>query len=95
MVSGESKNPKTTVPNALVKTVILIGVFYFLVVLAYISVLPDAGASRATLIDVGTALMGTAGTILITFAAFFSIGGNLSSIMLAVPRLPFAMAEER
>ncbi len=30
-----------------------------------------------------------------TLGAFFSIGGNLSSIMLAVPRLPFAMAEER
>ncbi|MDH4073175.1 MAG: APC family permease, partial [Gammaproteobacteria bacterium] len=32
---------------------------------------------------------------MITFAAFFSIGGNLSSIMLAVPRMPYAMAEDR
>jgi len=64
-------------------------------VLAYISVLPDAGASGATLIDVGRELMGPAGTILITFAAFFSIGGNLSSIMLAVPRLSFALARDR
>jgi len=39
--------------------------------------------------------MGPAGAVMITFAAFFSIGGNLSSIMLAVPRLPFALAEER
>ena len=76
-------------------TVIATGTLYFLIVLAYISVLPDAGASGATLIDVGRELMGPAGTVLITFAAFFSIGGNLSSIMLAVPRLTFALAHER
>lgn len=95
IVSGESKNPERSVPRALVRTVILIGTFYFLVVLTYISVLPDAGASGATLIDVGRELMGPAGTVLITLAAFFSIGGNLSSIMLAVPRLSFALAEQR
>ena len=75
--------------------ILVIGVLYFLIVLVYISVLPDAGASEATLTEVGRELMGPAGAIMITFAAFFSIGGNLSSIMLAVPRLPFALAEER
>ena len=95
IVSGETQNPKATLPSAMVKTVIFIGVFYFLVVTVFISVLPDGGASQATLTDVGRELMGEFGTVLLTFAAFFSIGGNLSSIMLAVPRLPFAMAEER
>jgi amino acid transporter len=95
IVSGESKDPKRALPRALVMTVIATGILYFLIVLAYISVLPDAGASGATLIDVGRELMGPAGTVLITFAAFFSIGGNLSSIMLAVPRLTFALARER
>lgn len=95
IVSGETKEPKRTMPLALVRTVIAIGIFYFLIVLVYISVLPDAGTERATLTDVGRILMGPAGAVMITFAAFFSIGGNLSSIMLAVPRLPFAMAEDR
>ena len=95
VVSGESKNAKRTVPRALVRTVILTGVLYFLIVLTYISVIPDAGASGATLIDVGRELMGPTGTILITLAAFFSIGGNLSSIILAVPRMTFALAKER
>ncbi len=63
--------------------------------LAYISVIPDAGTSGATLIDVGRVLMGPAGALLITLAAFFSIGGNLSSIILAVPRMIFALGEER
>ena len=95
IVSGESKDPKRTMPRALVLTVIATGTLYFLIVLAYISVLPDAGASGATLIDVGRELMGPAGAVLITLGAFFSIGGNLSSIMLAVPRLTFALAHER
>ena len=95
IVSGETKNPKKTLPSALVKTVIGIGVLYFLIVLAYIAVLPDAGPTETALIDLGSELMGPAGVVIITLAAVFSIGGNLSSIMLAVPRLPFAMAEER
>jgi amino acid transporter len=95
IISGETKKPKETLPKALVQMIMVIGVLYFLIVLVYISVLPDAGASQATLTEVGRELMGPAGAIMITFAAFFSIGGNLSSIMLAVPRLPFALAEER
>ena len=93
IVSGESRNPKRSMPRMLVMTVIATGTLYFLIVLAYISVLPDAGSSGATLIDVGRELMGPAGAIMITLAAFFSIGGNLSSIMLAVPRLTFALAQ--
>jgi amino acid transporter len=81
-------------PRMLVMTVIATGILYFLIVLAYISVLPDAGSSGATLIDVGRELMGPAGAIMITLAAFFSIGGNLSSIMLAVPRLTFTLAQD-
>ena len=94
IVSGESRNPKRNMPRMLVMTVIATGILYFLIVLAYISVLPDAGSSGATLIDVGRELMGPAGAIMITLAAFFSIGGNLSSIMLAVPRLTFALAQD-
>ncbi len=95
IISGETRNPKKTMPKALVTTLIATGLLYFLVVLVYISVLPGAGDSGATLIDVGRELMGPTGVVLITLAAVFSIGGNLSSIMLAVPRLTFALAEER
>ena len=95
IMSGETKNPKQTLPRALVVTPIAVGIFYFLIVIVFISVLPDPGAEGTTLIDVGRELMGSPGAQLITIAAVFSIGGNLSSIMLAVPRLPFAMAEKR
>ncbi|MBT8131268.1 MAG: APC family permease [Gammaproteobacteria bacterium] len=94
IISGEAKNPTRGLPVALVSTVILIAVLYFLIVLVYISVLPDASSSQ-TLIDVGRVLAGPAGALAITVAAVFSIGGNLASIMLAVPRLTFALSEQR
>lgn len=94
IVSGEAKNPTRSLPRALVATVAMIGILYFLIVLVYISVLPDADGTQ-TLIDVGHALAGPAGALVITLAAVFSIGGNLASIMLAVPRLTFALAEKR
>ena len=95
IISGETKNPTATLPRALVNTTLMIGVINFLIVLTYISVVPEATDGSATLVDVGERLMGPAGLVLMTLGAFFSIGGNLSSIMLAIPRLPFAMAEER
>lgn len=94
IVSGETRNPQHAMPRALVSTVVLIGVLYFLIVLVYISVLPEADGSQ-TLIDVGRVIAGTAGGIVILLAAVFSIGGNLASIMLAVPRLTFALSEQR
>ncbi len=94
IISGEAKNPKRELPRALVSTVILIGVLYFLIVLVYVSVLPDADGSQ-NLMDVGRVLAGPAGAMVILFAAVFSIGGNLASIMLAVPRLTYALAEQR
>ena len=95
IISGETINPRRTLPKALVSTVIATGAIYFLIVLVYISVLPNFGAASNTLTDVGRELAGPTGAIIITFAAVFSIGGNLSSIMLAVPRLTFALAEQR
>ena len=95
IISGETKNPTATLPRALVNTTLMIGVIYFLIVLTYISVVPEATDGSATLVDVGERLMGPAGLVLMTLGAFFSSGGNLSSIMLAIPRLPFAMAEKR
>ncbi|MEQ8206260.1 MAG: APC family permease, partial [Woeseia sp.] len=60
IISGEAKNPKQAMPRALVSTIVMIAVLYFLIVLVYISVLPDADGSQ-TLIDVGEVLAGTAG----------------------------------
>ncbi len=93
--AGETAKPRLTIPKALILTMIVTGILYFLIVLVYVSVLPDKVGEGATLVDVGQKLAGPAGAIAITLAAIFSIGGNLSSIMLAVPRLTLSLAEHR
>jgi amino acid transporter len=95
IVSGETANPRKTMPRALVATVLGTALLYFLIVLVFISVLPAESKEGATLIDAGTRLAGPAGAVVITLAAVFSITGNLSAIMLAVPRLSFSLAEDR
>lgn len=94
VVSGESKDPRRTLPKSLVQTTIFIGIFYFLVVLVYVAVLPDITDNDGTLVAVGRHLFGPVGAVAITLAAIFSIGGNLGAILLAVPRLTFAMSKE-
>jgi amino acid transporter len=95
VTAGETSHPKKTVPAALVRTVILTGALYFLIVLVFVAVIPADGYADATLVDVGRSLAGPAGALVITLAAVFSIGGNLAGSMLAAPRILFALAENR
>lgn len=94
IVSGESKDPRRSLPAALALTTVLVGVFYFLVVLSYVAVLPKLEGDQVTLVGMGEFLFGPLGAVAITLAAVFSIGGNLGAILLAAPRLTFAMAEQ-
>lgn len=93
VTAGETSQPKKTVPAALIRTVILTGVLYFLIVLVFVAMVPPADYAEATLVDVGRSLAGPAGALVITLAAVFSIGGNLAGSMLAAPRILFALAE--
>jgi len=95
VTAGETSEPKRTVPHALVRTVIGTGLLYFLIVLVFIAVIPSENYADATLVDVGRALAGPAGAIIITLTAVFSIGGNLAGSMLAAPRLIYSLAENR
>ncbi len=95
ITAGETAKPKETIPNALVFTMIATGILYFLIVLVYVSVLSDDIGEGATLVDVGRKLAGPAGAIAITIAAIFSVGGNLSSTMLAIPRVTLSLADNR
>ena len=94
VTAGETNQPRRTIPVALVRTVVLTGLLYFLIVLVFVSVVPADNYATATLVDVGRALAGSAGALVITLAAVFSIGGNLAGSMLAAPRIIFALAEK-
>jgi len=76
---------------ALVRTILAITVFYFLIQIVTISVFPEIGESRTPLADVAGILIGAAGAAILTMGAVFSITGNCLSSMLSAPRMLYAM----
>lgn len=95
VTAGETQNPRRSLPRALILTVTAITLLYFLIQLTYVSVMPrDIGAGGAPLVELGRTLMGSWGAVLIICAAVFSIGGNLTSVMVTAPRMTYAMAKE-
>lgn len=93
--AAETENPKRALPRALVYTMLATGLLYWSISVVYVSVLPDGGARNATLADVGAALAGPGAALLITFAVVASIIGNTGSAMVGVPRVTYALAENR
>jgi amino acid transporter len=95
VTAGETASPKRTLPRALVRTVIGTGILYFLIVLVFVSVVPESDYENANLVDVGRALAGPVGALVITLTTVFSIGGNCAGSMISAPRLLYSLAEQR
>ena len=93
VTAGETSKPRHILPRALVTTVIGTGILYFLIVLVFVSVIPAADYDDATLVDVGRALAGPIGAVVITLTTVFSVGGNCAGSMISAPRLIFALGE--
>lgn len=91
--AGEARNAKKDIPLALVRTILAITVFYFLIQIVTISVAPEVAGSRTPLADVAMILMGSIGAGILTLGAVFSITGNLTSSMLSAPRMLYAMGQ--
>lgn len=95
VVSGEMHQPQRSMPRALIATMAAVAVFYFLVVLAYMALIPEPARGHSTLADAGAVVFGEWGRTLIALTAIFSIGGNLAAIILAASRVSFALGEQR
>lgn len=94
MTAGETKQPRRTIPWALVWSVIAVAGLYYLIMLVYVAVLPDELDTGATLADVARRIAGPVGAVVIALTAAASITGNLSGSLLAGPRLTLSMAEQ-
>lgn len=90
--AGETKDPSTVLPRAILFTIALTVLLYFLVQLAFISALPGGGGDeKAPLIDLGSWLAGPAGAAALTLAAVASLSGGLHGIMTSTPRVTYAL----
>jgi len=91
--AGEATDPRRNLPWALLTGLGVVAVVYILIQVVCAGTLPDLAGSQRPLADAATSVMGPAGGALLALGAVISITGTLGTIVLAAPRLPFAMAE--
>jgi amino acid transporter len=91
---SEAKNPRRDAPFALFTAVLLCTAIYALIQWVVIGVLPDAMQSQRPLADVARIAVGSVGAALVAIGALISFYGYLSAKILAMPRVPFALAEQ-
>ena len=92
--AGEGKAPARDIPRALVRTVLLTALLYFWMQWLAVSVLPSLASSVQPVAEVAAIVLGPWGASLIAVTAIVSIVGNLSSIMMAAPRMSYALARD-
>ncbi len=92
--AGEIRDPQRSVPFALVTAIGVVAVLYILIQVVCIGTLPGLADSQRPLADAAGNFLGGAGGALMAAGALVSVLGVLHALMLATPRLPFAMAEQ-
>lgn len=92
--AGETVEPKRTIPRALIATIAATAMLYFLVQLAYVSVMPAGVEPEAPLAKLASILVGPAGIVILSLTAMASVGGNFLGSMTSTPRVTYALAEE-
>jgi APA family basic amino acid/polyamine antiporter len=91
---SEAKNPRRDAPFALFTALLLCTALYALIQWVVVGVLPDAAHSQRPLSDVARLAVGPIGAGLVAVGALISFYGYLSAKILAMPRVPFALAEQ-
>ena len=95
-VAGEVKDPRKTLPRAIIIGTLAVIVIYLLANLAYLAVMPveEIRHSKLVAADVAQRLMGAPGVILVATTVMLSTFGTLNGTLLTSPRVFFAMADD-
>jgi basic amino acid/polyamine antiporter, APA family len=95
VTAGETRDPQRTLPRALIGTIAMVALLYFVVQMAFVALFPNGleEGVETPLLALGERLIGPAGAVVLGLAAVFSLAGNLHSNMAATPRVTYAMAE--
>jgi len=93
--AGEAKNPRRTVPQAMVASVLVTTLLYALVQIVAGGVHPGLGASKTPLADAAQHFGGNSGRVLMNVAGLISSFGFCASSALVGPRYLEAFAEDR
>jgi amino acid transporter len=90
--AGETRDPKRAIPKALLLTVALVTLFYFLVQAVYSGA--DIPAGDTPLADLASSLVGPGGAILIGITAILSVLANQLSAVTATSRLSSSLSDQ-
>jgi basic amino acid/polyamine antiporter, APA family len=92
--TGEVRDPQRNIAFAMLTAIGVVVLIYILIQFVCIGTLPGLAGSERPLTDASSRFLGAAGASIISIGALISITGTLNAIMLAGPRIPFAMAEQ-
>ena len=96
-VSGEIRNPSKTIPRGIMLSVLIVVVIYILVQLTVQGILGESVTQYrdAPLAETARIMAGPAGALAVIIGASFSMFGNISGMVLNMPRILFAAARDR
>jgi amino acid transporter len=95
-VAGEVKDPRRSLPRALILGSLAVLAVYLLANMAYLAVLPvsEMATSKLVAADVAQRLLGTPGVTFVALTVMISTFGTLNGSLLTSPRVFFAMADD-
>ena len=95
VLAGEVRDPRRSVPFAILFSVGCVIVLYTLIQLVCVGTLPNLAASERPLADVALLLVGPVGAIVIAVVAVISCAGVFGASMTPGTRLLFSMGDDR
>ncbi|MGJ8731172.1 APC family permease [Listeria aquatica] len=95
VVAGEMRNPKKNVPKAIIMSIIIVSLLYFLIIAGTIAQLGNGILSTDTPVqDAFTKIIGPVGGFIITIGALISVGGLNTGDSMMIPRYACSIAED-
>jgi basic amino acid/polyamine antiporter, APA family len=95
-IGGEVRDPRRTLPRAMLLGVTLVVIVYMLISLVFLYLVPperiDSGEAFAAL--AGEALFGRSGGVVLSLIVIVTVLGSLAALLMAMPRVYFAMARD-
>ena len=95
-LGGEVRDPAHTLPRALVAGVVIVTAVYIATSAAFIYLVPlqRVASGEAFAAQAGEALFGRVGAQVFSFIVIISVLGSLAGLMMAAPRVYYAMARD-
>ena len=96
-VSGEIKDPQKTIPRGIMISILIVVILYIMIQLTVQGILGESITDfrDAPLAEAARRMIGPAGATIVIIGATFSLFGNISGMVLNMPRVLFAAARDK